>query len=87
MKTESDIQEELKKHAELVAEQKKVEKQNWLNSNAAKDFVDELKVRRDNLLTVAESLSVYIPPDTIQIQRNLIQAKTIQEVINKLLKI
>jgi len=61
-------------------------KANWAISNATQDFLKELQVEQQRIFTGSMNLSLSSPPDKDAILRNMIQAKTIQNTIDRINK-
>lgn len=69
---------------ELVREQKLIAKRQWLDNPVTIQALKDLGDIRDEYIKNSMNLSDDVPLDTNQITRNLLQAKTIDNVINKI---
>lgn len=62
-------------------------KSNWKNNPATQDYTKELINEATRYMTLAMNLSVNDKPDIQQILRNLIQAKQIHSIVEKINKL
>jgi hypothetical protein len=59
---------------------------NWAQHSQTQDYLKELESIKQKLFSDTMNLSIHSPPDTHAIVRNMIQAKTIQNTIDKITK-
>lgn len=62
-------------------------KRNWAINAQTQEFVKELEAKKQELLTNAMNLSIVSPPNLQLIHINTTQAKTLQNVIDKINKL
>jgi cob(I)alamin adenosyltransferase len=62
-------------------------RKNWALNHATQDFIKELQAKQQELFNACMTLSLSSPPDKDAILRNMIQAKTIQNTIDRINKL